>query len=157
MALKPRGASAVIPDGSGLVHMLKMAVGVTDIADLRQWQAGRVRQVDGRDVVPGYTRRRPRRVADVTGGGSLYWIIGGLIQVRQRVLGLLEERDEEGLLFCRILFDPVLVPTEPVPRRAMQGWRYLVPGDAPPDLGTAAAPAALPAELAAELSRLGIF
>lgn len=134
-----------------------MAVGVSDIAHLRKIQEGRRLDVDGRSVVRGYTRRRPRRVAEVTDGGSIYWIIKGMIQVRQRVLDLVEAVDDEGKTYCQMRLDPELAPTQSAPRRAMQGWRYLEPADAPPDLSLSGDDDALPAHVARELRSLGLL
>ena len=44
----------------------------------------------------------------------------------------------------------------PQPRRAFQGWRYLKPEDAPPDL-TEAESADLPPDLARQLRELGAW
>ncbi|MEM7444523.1 MAG: DUF1489 domain-containing protein [Pseudomonadota bacterium] len=142
------------------VHLLKMSVGVSDIDHLKRLQAGRRHDIGGRTVVYGYTRRKPRRVDEVRDGGSIYWIIKGVIQVRQRVFDLIDEYDEEGRLFCRFHFDPVLVPTDSRPHRPMQGWRYLAPADAPADLlhiAEAGSGDHLPAEMVRELKSLGVF
>ncbi|WP_366657493.1 DUF1489 domain-containing protein [Fodinicurvata sp. EGI_FJ10296] len=140
------------------VHLLKTAVGIADVASLQARQAARAGQHGGRDVVFGYTRRRPTRADEVLDGGSIYWIIKGVICVRQRILGLDEERDDEGKPFCLMVFDPALIETAGLPRRAIQGWRYLRPDDAPPDLDGAgsAEDDALPPELARELREMGV-
>jgi len=44
----------------------------------------------------------------------------------------------------------------PQPRRAFQGWRYLKPEDAPPDL-TESEAADLPPDLARQLRELGAW
>ena len=60
-----------------------------------------------------------------------------------------------GLMRSALLAaDLVLIPVQPRPRRAHQGWRYLADADAPADLGDGAGEA-LPAEIATELARLG--
>ena len=141
-------------------HLLKLAVGVTDIHHLRRLQAGRRHEIAGRTVIYGYTRRKPRRVAEVCAGGSIYWVVKGFIQVRQRILDLVDELDEEGRLFCRFHFDPKLVPTESRPHRPMQGWRYLAPSDAPADLDQAVEVGdgdRLPPEMLRELKSLGVI
>ena len=76
----------------------------------------------------------PRRDAEILEGGSLYWTIGGYFAVRQLIVGLERVRGEDQIERCRIDLDPELVPVEPVPRRAFQGWRYLKVEDAPQDL-----------------------
>jgi hypothetical protein len=44
-----------------------------------------------------------------------------------------------------------------VPRRAFQGWRYLHPADAPPDLPPSPEGDELPPKLRAELAALGLL
>lgn len=140
------------------VHLLKTAVGIPDIESLRARQAARITSRDGQEVVFGYTRRRPTRAGDVLDGGSIFWIIKGVICVRQRVLGLDESRDGEGKSFCLMVFDPQLVETSSQPKRPIQGWRYLKPDDAPADLtgGESADSDVLPPDLARELREMGV-
>ena len=64
------------------LHLLKMAVGIADLDDLRRVRAARVAQLGGSFV---YTRNTPRRSETVLGGGSLYWVIRGQIRARQRL------------------------------------------------------------------------
>jgi hypothetical protein len=144
--------------GGGPLHLLKMAVGIADLDEMRRVRARRIAQYGGSWV---YTRNQPRRAAAVLAGGSLYWVIRGRIQVRQRITGFKSARDEKGRAFCLIAVAPLLVPTEWRPWRPFQGWRYLAPADAPPDApqGAAAPPgeAAMPERLLAELRALGLL
>ena len=80
--------------------------------------------------------RRRSAQAELLDGGSLYWVIKGVIQVRQRLVGFEEGTKDDGSRCCLILLDQQLVPVRPVPRRAFQGWRYFDAADAPPDLGS---------------------
>src|SRR5688572_32934003 len=114
----------------GPLHLLKMAVGVGSLDELRQARAARVEQYGGSWV---YTRNHPRRAEAVLAGGSLFWVIRGQIRVRQVVTGFRSERDEKGRAYCLIEVAPVLMPTVWRPWRPFQGWRYLTPADAPPD------------------------
>jgi hypothetical protein len=148
--------AAFAEPGGGPLHLLKMAVGIADLDELRRARARRIAQMGGSWV---YTRNHPRRVAAVLAGGSLYWVIRGQIRVRQRVTGFKSERDEKGRAYCLIAVDPLLVPTQWRPWRPFQGWRYLAPADAPPDAPEgAAAPgeAAMPERLLAQLRALGL-
>jgi hypothetical protein len=139
------------------LHLLKMAVGIADLDDLRRVREMRMRQ-HGASIV--YTRNHPRRTEEVLAGGSLYWVIRGQIRVRQRITGFRGERDESGRAYCLIEVAPQLVATEWRPWRPFQGWRYLSQGDAPPDAPgevAADAAAAMPARLVAELRALGLL
>ncbi|HTT80869.1 MAG TPA: DUF1489 domain-containing protein [Stellaceae bacterium] len=147
------------PDDSGAapLHLLKMAVGVADLEALRRVRAERSQRMGGSFV---YTRNHPRRVAELLAGGSLYWVIRGQIRVRQRIAGFDTARDDKGRAYCLIAVDRDLVPTLLRPWRPFQGWRYLAPADAPPDLPSAAAAtedAPMPARLVAELRALGLW
>lgn len=141
-----------------LRHLIKLAVGIRDVDHLAAVQGTRAAERGGRTVTFAYTRRRPREPEAVTAGGSLYWVIKGAIRCRQRVLDLDAAVDGDGEPYCLIVLDPALVPTSPVPRSAFQGWRYLDPANAPPDLADAGAGVAeMPPELIAELRGLGLL
>ena len=142
------------------VNLLKTAVGVPDLDHLRLRQATRRAERDGREVVIGYTRNKPRRLDELVAGGSIYWIVKAHILVRQRFLGLDDAVDDSGRAYCELLLDPHLIETVPVPKRAIQGWRYLPQAEAPPDLDIAYGgeeDEALPAHLARELREIGVI
>ena len=138
------------------LHLVKMAVGIDDLAQLRRIRAARAKERGGSWV---YTRNRPRREEEVLAGGSIYWVIRGQIRVRQLVLGFRGERDENGRRFCLIEVDDTLVPTLLRAFRPFQGWRYLLPADAPGDApsGFAAGDEAPPERMLAELRELGLL
>ena len=75
------------------LHLVKLAVGIDDIDDLRRIREARAAERGGSWV---YTRNHPRRAQEVLAGGSIYWVIRGQIRVRQRVTGLRRERDNTG-------------------------------------------------------------
>ena len=134
------------------LHLLKLAVGVDDIDQLRRVRAARIKERGGNWV---WTRNRPRRGAEVLAGGSIYWVIRGQIRVRQRVLGFRSGRDDGGRRYCLIDVDEALVATEWRSCRPFQGWRYLVPDAAPPDRpGGGATP---PDRMLVELRGLGLI
>lgn len=139
------------------VHLIKLAVGVDEAAQIPVYQARRLRPFGTQSVVPVHTRNQPRRADEVLDGGSLYWVVRGVVRCRQRVQGFDGGVDGEGNPFCLILVDPTLVPTVPMPRRPFQGWRYLEPEAAPPDLAAAGGETGMPAELVAELRELGLL
>src|SRR5689334_14146573 len=90
------------------LHLLKMAVGIADLDDLRRVRAERIAQLGGSFV---FTRNHPRRAEEVLRGGSLYWVIRGQIRVRQRVTGFRSERDDKGRAYCLIEVAPALIAT----------------------------------------------
>jgi hypothetical protein len=142
------------------VHIIKLSVGTTDIEDLAGFQRERLRQSTRNGGTPRLwhrTRHRPRRTEELLAGGSIYWVIGGRIRARQKLVGFESDRDDEGQKICRFMLDAALVPTDPWPHRAFQGWRYLDPKDAPPDRPTGEADAAMPEAMIAELRELGLL
>lgn len=142
------------------LHIVKLCVGVSSIEELAAWQAERLGEQTARGETPRLfhaTLQTPKRQAELK-GGSLYWVIKGVIQVRQGLVGLEEGRKADGSPCCLMLLDPVLVPVRPVPRRAFQGWRYLPDEDAPADLGRSDADlAAIPPEMRRALTELGLI
>ncbi|HET6182621.1 MAG TPA: DUF1489 domain-containing protein [Acetobacteraceae bacterium] len=136
------------------LNIVKLAVGVRDAAHLRALQAERL----GREPPLRHrTRNFPRRAAEIAGKGSLFWVIGGLLRVRQRILDVIEDRWQDGSACAAFVLDPALVLVAPRVTKPFQGWRYLSQADAPPDVaaGRAAAGAArLPEVLRQELAAL---
>lgn len=140
-----------------MLHMTKLCVGIADIADLRQHQQARLARGE---TLRHRTRSFPRRAAEIIDGGSLYWVIAGATVVRQRVVDILEDQWEDGSKCAALIFAPDLVPVAARPTRPFQGWRYLDPAAAPPDLAggqPAEGRDALPASLRRELEHLGLL
>ena len=139
------------------IHLVKLSVGTEDIPDLEAWH--RLPQAQSPDGLPWHiTRMWPKREADVLNGGSIYWVIKGEIQGRQRIVRLDEVTGSDGIHRCGIVLDPEIVRVAATPKRAFQGWRYLDPKNAPPDLKPArAGEEELPAELSAALSEMGLI
>ncbi len=135
------------------LHLVKLCVGVAAIDELEQWI---VDCREGRESLDHTTRMFPRRKDDLQ-GGSLYWVIRGLILCRQPIAGLSAVRGKDGIERCRIDFKPLIIPVRPVPRRAFQGWRYLEAQDAPPDLARGASGKGLTAKMRRELAELGLL
>jgi hypothetical protein len=132
------------------VHLLRPAVGVSDLDHLRQVMRERG---EGRSI---FTRTIPKRADELLDGGSVYWIIARRIQARQRITRIEKHEDDEGRPFCRIFIDGEVVPVEPWPRRPHQGWRYLKPEEAPSDLREGDT-GDMPPEMIAELRDLGLL
>ncbi|MDF2097137.1 DUF1489 family protein [Aquibaculum arenosum] len=140
------------------LHLIKLSVGSESIESLRQWQERRYAR-HGR--LWHATRMMPRRkdeLLDPEAPGSIYWVIRGVIQARQQLVGLESGAEEEGRSMTLLLLDPTLVSVVPTPKRPFQGWRYLLPEQAPQDLasgeGEEAGP---PPAFLAELRALGIL
>lgn len=121
-----------------MLHLAKLAVGVRDIAHLRRLQAGRM---SANPPLRHQTRSIPRRKDEITAGGSIYWVVAGAMLVRQRVLDVVEDRWDDGTRCAGLVLDPGLVQVLGRPTKAFQGWRYLLPEDAPADLVAGAAAA----------------
>jgi hypothetical protein len=141
-----------------MLHVIKLCVGVKEVAELADWQARRIRE---NPPLRHVTRMMPKRVPELLDGGSLYWVIGGFVRVRQRLLDVREEQAEDGTACCWLVLDRELVPVELRPQKPFQGWRYLDPAAAPADLPRGAVPARglekLPPALRKELQALGLI
>ncbi|MEL7113688.1 MAG: DUF1489 domain-containing protein [Pseudomonadota bacterium] len=131
-----------------MIHMVKLCVGADDVADLENWQK-RVMQSYPRPV--HHTRMIPKRGEELADGGSIYWVIRGLIQVRQEIVEVKQITDRTGRKACELVFNEELIGVEPTPKRPFQGWRYLKPEDAPADLRAGSGAIEMPANLRAEL------
>jgi len=141
-----------------MIHMIKLCVGVYSYEELEGYRNERAHWWDadyGEDVHVHRTRMMPKRAAEMEGKSSIYWVISGAIVCRQPILRLAPFTDAEGKDYCDIIMSPEMVRTVPYPKRPFQGWRYLRPEDAPPDL--AANDADNSAEIAADLARLGLL
>lgn len=138
------------------INLIKLCVGADSVEDLLAWQVQPHAQ--GADGLPRHiTRMWPKREQDLLSGGSLYWVIRGLVLARQRILRLDEAMGEDGVVRCALVLDPDLRRTEAVPKRPFQGWRYLKPSDAPRDLRSGRGPEdALPPALQAALAEIGV-
>ncbi len=136
------------------VHIIKLCVGVAEMAQLAHWQEIRLKE---HKRIFHITRMVPRRRSQVLDGGSIYWVMKGKITCRQQIIDIEEFTDEEGIRRCRLIFDQQLVPVRPSPRRAFQGWRYLEPDAAPPDLSRTELDKDIPDEMRADLVELGLM
>jgi hypothetical protein len=141
---------------AGFVNLLKLSVGTSSVEDLADWHdSQRHRWPEGCTV--HVTRMWPRREAEILAGGSIYWVIKGVIQARQQIVGLESVNGADGVPHCALILKAGLIRTTPAPRRPFQGWRYLAPADSPPDLPEGRSAQALPPELSAALSDLGLL
>ena len=143
------------------LHLIKLCVGVERLSDQVAWQAARSaeRRAVGEDWRPRHvTRMWPRRAEELLKGGSLYWVIKGMVLARQRIAALEPTDLGDGIMRCGIIFDPRLQRVIPQPRRPFQGWRYLAPEDAPADIGEGSgAEEELPDDVRIRLAEIGVF
>ncbi|TMV09954.1 DUF1489 family protein [Ruegeria sediminis] len=139
------------------VNLIKLSVGSESVDSLAEWQEGHRQQFD--DGLPRHiTRMWPKRESEILDGGSIYWVIRGTIQCRQRILRLDEVIGQDGIRRCAIVLDPELHRTQSAQKRPFQGWRYLKPEDSPPDLPKEREQDdALPDELNRALAEIGVL
>ena len=143
------------------LHLIKLCVGCDSVADLEDWIKQKFKEKKRRGQKAEHihtTRMVPKRAAELTQGGSLFWVIRGQITCRERVLAIRPFTDKDGIGRCRVVLDGKLVLVEPRPRSAFQGWRYLEAKEAPRDLARAAPGAAkMPEQMRRELRELGLL
>jgi hypothetical protein len=145
------------------LHLVKLCVGCDSIEDLAAWQVERLKQrrAAGEKSPQLFHRtfQMPKRRDELLAGGSLYWVIKGLVQVRQPLADIVDGTKEDGTPCCVLMLGNALVAVRPTPRRPFQGWRYLNADEAPEDLGrgSVAAVGAMPPKLRKELAELGLL
>ncbi|MEJ0013138.1 MAG: DUF1489 domain-containing protein [Bauldia sp.] len=141
------------------LNLIKLCVGCDSVEDLAEWIEQRLKEKKRKGEKPFHnhvTRMVPKRIAELK-GGSLYWVIKGTVQVRQKLVAVEPFTDKDGISRCRLVLDAKLVRTEWQPKRPFQGWRYYAADDAPRDLRKGRnGDDDLPPELSAELAGLGL-
>jgi len=138
------------------VNLIKLSVGSESVDTLMAWQDSRKSLYE--DGCPRHvTRMWPKRENEILSGGSIYWVIKGVVQCRQRILRLDEVRGDDGIRRCAIVLDPDLRRTRNAQKRPFQGWRYLKPEDSPADLPSGKSQDdALPEDLNRALTEIGV-
>jgi hypothetical protein len=131
------------------LHLIKLAVGVSDVDQLTP--DGRRRR--GGDLIV-HTRMTPKRADEVMNGGSLYWVVKGVVSCRQPIADI-RTTGEGRNARCQIVLEPVCILTAPQRRGAFQGWRYY-DKDVTPDLTTFDT-GELPDHFAEELRAIGAW
>jgi hypothetical protein len=143
------------------LHLLKLCVGCDSIRDLEEWieENEALHRRLGRVYEQTHTTRMvPKRLSEIAGTGSLYWVIKGQIACRQNLLAIRPFTDGDGIGRCHLVLEPVVRAVQPRPYRPFQGWRYLEPKDAPANLeGGMGGVAAMPEGLRRELADLGLL
>ncbi len=142
------------------MHMIKLCVGVATLEELEGYREERAHWWGadyGDDVHVHRTRTMPKRANDIVASGSIYWVISGVVRCRQKIIRLAGAVDAEGRSCCDIIMDPHLVKVLPRPKAPFQGWRYLVPREAPPDLDREHHGDLGSSKIAEELALLGLL
>jgi hypothetical protein len=143
------------------LHLIKLCVGADSVRDLEDWIKQKLKTKRKAGEKPEHihrTRMVPKRAAELTDGGSLYWVIRGEVMCRQRIRDVRPFRDKDGIGRCGLVLDRKVVLVEPRPYRAFQGWRYLAAKDAPRDLDKVVKGAtAMPETLRRALRELGLM
>lgn len=144
-----------------MLNMIKLCVGCESVEDLEGWIQSRLdaRRAAGEPLEQFHTTRMvPVRKDELLDGGSLYWVIKGMVQCRQRLVDVRPFTDGEGIGRCHLILHPEVIRTDLVPKRPFQGWRYLKTHEAPADIGgDRAALLEMPHHLRRELTELGLL
>lgn len=141
------------------IHLVKMCVGCSSIEELSSWidyRLGEMRTKNEKPEQYHVTRMVPKRIDELLDNGSLYWVMKGNIQCRQKLLDIRPFTDSEGIHRCKLVLEPKVIPTRWQPKRAFQGWRYLKAEEAPAD-DNCDGKNRLPAALKQELADLGLL
>jgi hypothetical protein len=139
------------------MNMIKLSVGTESVENLIDWQRNRSRQRKTDGTYYHITRMWPKRAEEILAGGSMYWVIQGVLQARQKIVGFDEMLGDDGIRRCGICLDPGIIRTEPVRRRPFQGWRYFDPDDVPADLSEDRMDAlSVPPKMMAALAEIGV-
>jgi hypothetical protein len=143
------------------LHLIKLCVGCDSITDLQEWIEENRAHFHrlGREYEQTHTTRMvPKRVDELLGGGSLFWVIRGHVACRQALLDVRPFTDADGIGRCRLVLQPKVVPVAPRPFRPFQGWRYLPSKDAPRDIDARTGDlAVMPEDMRRELAELGLL
>ena len=134
------------------LHLIKLSVGSESVERLTEWQRANERYFH-------VTRMWPKREKEILeAGGSIYWVIRGECQARQKIAAFEEVIGEDGIRRCAIMLEQELVRVEPTRKRPFQGWRYLEGRNAPRDLATGVMSdgGELPHRLMAALAEIGV-
>ena len=100
-----------------VVHIVKLAVGIEEVAQLVQKQRARMKRDN---ILVHATRNTPVRSNEILDGGSIFWIIKKFIRVRQRIISIETGVNSKGRRSCSFVLDAKLFKTELREFRAFQ-------------------------------------
>lgn len=141
------------------LHLIKLSVGSESLVDLSRWQNARLKEKKKKRqplLLQHVTRMTPKRADELLDGGSIYWVIKGQIVARQKLVELKPVK-KEGKPHCALVYEPKLILVARRRHRPFQGWRYLLPKNAPPDITDPKSAKNLPEDLKSELAELGLL
>ena len=142
-----------------MMHMIKLCVGVATLEELEAYRAERRTggAADyGEDVHVHRTRDPAQAGRDLEGQGSIYWVISASSAAASRSCGSPRRSTSRAADLLRHHHGAGHGAGHvPRPRSPFQGWRYLEPKDAPPDVETFSD--AGEAGMVADLMRLGLL
>ena len=148
-------------NGAMPLHLIKLAVGAESLADLREWMAERVAEARRRGKPLRHahiTRMTPKRAEEILDGGSLYWVVKGLISARQQILGIEPFMDSDGVGRCKIWLEADRGRGRAPADARLSGLALLQAKSAPPDIDEAQPGfAAMPEVMRRELASLGLL
>ncbi len=139
------------------LNIVKFCVGIDSVEDLQSsidFTLEQIRAAGDPERIVHTTRMTPSRKEEILDGGSLYWVIKGMIQVRQQILDIEQFTDGAGVKRCNIVLSPELVMTQMQPKRPFQGWRYLKASEAPRDIASHSGNEDMPEDMRRELMEL---
>ncbi|MDE7547637.1 DUF1489 domain-containing protein [Acetobacter fabarum] len=143
-----------------MINLIKLVVGVSSVDELAERQRLSINQRlhpgSGTMLPVVHTRTFPKQATALLHGGSLYRVIAGLILCRQRLVDIQPETRADGTNGTLLFIDPTIIRVGARALRPFQGWRYLSPADAPPDLSGNVPHDDLPPALQKELTLLGL-
>lgn len=117
------------------IHIMKLVVGVDSLAQFAEWQAHNRFEFKGKEANIIFTRNKPKQAEEIiANNGSAYRIIKGTMCCRQQIIGFEQIQTDAGPK-CLIYTDTKIIRTQPVVRKAFQGWRYVPEGKTPRDIG----------------------
>ncbi|PPR29272.1 MAG: hypothetical protein CFH32_00321 [Alphaproteobacteria bacterium MarineAlpha9_Bin2] len=111
------------------MHLIKLAVGIESVDQLSKRQLKRFKE-KGRCI--HITRSYPRKLELREDFTSIYWVIKGNIQARQKIREVIEIKNDQSRSICHLVLDKKVVHTEIISHHPFRGWRYMnknIPND----------------------------
>ena len=88
------------------LHLIKLCVGCSSPEELAAWIDYRLAEMraDGQKLEQMHTTRMvPKQADELLDGGSLYWVMKGNVQCRQKLLDIRPFTDTDGIQRCHLV------------------------------------------------------